>query len=73
MDVSRIQFIAVLRPKEIVEKMNGEVRKILSLPDVKERLATQGIEPVTSTPETLAELIKSDLARWAQVIKAAGI
>jgi tripartite-type tricarboxylate transporter receptor subunit TctC len=60
-------------PREIVTRLNREIVKILRLPDVRERLAGQGAEPVGNTPEEYAVLLKADLARWANVVKAAGI
>jgi len=60
-------------PREIVTRLNHEIVKILRLPDVRERLAGQGAEPVGNTPEEYAVLLKADLARWAKVVKAAGI
>ncbi|ARQ02712.1 LacI family transcriptional regulator [Pseudorhodoplanes sinuspersici] len=59
-------------PRDVVVKINEEVRRIFTLPDVRERLAAQGIEPKTSTPDDLTALVKSDLARWAKVIKDTG-
>lgn len=59
-------------PKEIVDKLNREVGKILAQADVKERLSAQGIEPSTTTPEEFAALIKTDLIRWAKVIRESG-
>jgi tripartite-type tricarboxylate transporter receptor subunit TctC len=59
-------------PKEIVGKLNGEVRRILQMADVKERFAQQGGEPSPSTPEELGEQIKSLVERWAKVVKASG-
>ena len=59
-------------PREIVDKLNREVGKILVQSDVKEKLSAQGIEPSTSTPEEFAVLVKADLARWAKVIKDSG-
>jgi len=60
-------------PKDITAKLNAEVTQILSTPDMRETLATQGLEAVTSTPEQFGALMNADLVRWAQVIKAAGI
>ena len=60
-------------PQEIVGKMQREVAAILAQPDVKDKLAAQGIEPGASSPEELTLLIKSDLARWAKVIKEGSI
>ena len=58
---------------DIVTRLNREIVKILRLPDVRERLAGQGAEPVGNTPEEYAVLLKADLARWAKVVKTAGI
>jgi tripartite-type tricarboxylate transporter receptor subunit TctC len=60
-------------PHEIISRLNGELTKALSAPDLKERLAAAGIEPVTGTPEQFAAFIKSETARFAKVIKEAGI
>jgi len=59
-------------PKEIVGKLNGEVVGIMNLPAVKERLAAQGAETYTSTPEKFAEMIKSETEKWAKVVKFSG-
>jgi tripartite-type tricarboxylate transporter receptor subunit TctC len=60
-------------PKDIIDKLNAEIARILALPDVRTKLLSQGNEPMASTPEQFAALIKADLARTAQVIKAANI
>ncbi len=60
-------------PMGIIAKLNAEVTLILSAPDMRETLAGQGLEVVTSTPEQFSTLMKTDLDRWARVIKAAGI
>jgi tripartite-type tricarboxylate transporter receptor subunit TctC len=60
-------------PKEIVARLNAEITQILSSPEMRETLANQGLDAVTGTPEQFAALMKTDLARWAQVIKTAGI
>lgn len=57
-------------PPDVVAKVKNEVHGMFTLPDVRERLAAQGIEPKTSTPDQLTALVKSDLARWADVIKS---
>ena len=57
-------------PRDIVQKINADARAIIARPDFQERLARDGIEPVGGTPEAFAAQIKSDLARWAQVVKA---
>jgi tripartite-type tricarboxylate transporter receptor subunit TctC len=60
-------------PKPIVDAIYREVAAILTLPVVRERLATQLMEPVGSTPEQFRALIGNEIARWAPVIKAANV
>ncbi len=60
-------------PKPIINKLSGEIAKILAMPDIKQKLAAQGFEPFISTPEEFAALIKADLAKYAKIIKAANI
>ena len=57
----------------IITRLNRELRAILEMQDVRERLAALGVEPVGSTPEQHAAHIKSELARWTPVIKATGM
>jgi len=60
-------------PREIIAKLNQDVAEILNTPEMREVLSNQGLEPVTGTPEEFGALIRTDLARWANVIKTAGI
>ena len=60
-------------PPGIVDKWSGEITRILMLPDVKERLSSQGLTPFVSTPEQMTSLIKASTERYAKVIKAANI
>lgn len=60
-------------PREIVKTLNAEIVKILSLPDVKENLTKLGLDPVGSTPEEFDAHIKLEVAKWAKVVKEAGI
>jgi tripartite-type tricarboxylate transporter receptor subunit TctC len=60
-------------PREIVMRLNGEIMKVLRMPDVRERLATQGAEAVGNSPEAYAASLKADLARWARVVATTGI
>jgi tripartite-type tricarboxylate transporter receptor subunit TctC len=53
--------------------LNGEIVRIVQLPDVRERLAAQGAEPLTGTPEQTGAFVRGEIARWAKVVKAAGI
>src|SRR5438045_8279808 len=49
-------------PKEIIAKLNHDITEILNAPEMRETLSNQGLEPVTSTPEQFAELVRTDLA-----------
>jgi tripartite-type tricarboxylate transporter receptor subunit TctC len=60
-------------PKDIITTLNREIVKILAQPDMKERLATLGFDPIGSTPEQFGARIKSELATWTKVIRDAGI
>ena len=60
-------------PADLVARLNADVNSVMALPEVRESLLKQGLIPVTSTPEALAALIKSDLGRWAKVIADAKI
>ena len=60
-------------PKAIVTLLNTELVKILAQPDVKERFASMGVETVGSTPAEFAEHLRNENARFAKVIRAAGI
>jgi tripartite-type tricarboxylate transporter receptor subunit TctC len=60
-------------PREIVQKLNAEVLKILALPDVRERFLAQGVEPVGSTPEQFGEHIRAQMSKWSKVVQDAGV
>lgn len=60
-------------PKHVIELLNGQIVKILKLPDVKERLATLGFDPVGSTPDELAAKIHSETDKWSKVVRQTNI
>jgi tripartite-type tricarboxylate transporter receptor subunit TctC len=60
-------------PRPIVQKLNGEIVRIARTPEVRERLAADGADPIGSSPEEFATYIKRELARWARVIEQARI
>jgi len=60
-------------PKPIVDKVSNELARILTLPDVKEKLASLGMDPFISTPENFLALMKSDYAKYGKVIKSANV
>ena len=59
-------------PAPVIAKLQGEMVKALKLPEVRERIAGFGFEPVGSTPEEFGEFVKADIARWAKVVKESG-
>ena len=60
-------------PRSVVARLHGEIVRIISIPAVREKLVAQGIEPVGSTPQEFEPFMKSEIAKWAGVIKAANI
>jgi len=60
-------------PDDVVAKLNTEINRILNLPDIRERLMQQGLDSLTGTPGQLAALVRSEIPKWAKVIKEAGI
>ena len=64
---------AAKTPPDIIAMLNTDIRAVLQLPDVRERLLKQGLEPAGTTPEAFDALIRSEIARWSAVVKEAGI
>jgi len=60
-------------PQAVVDKLNAEIDKALKSPDVRDRLALQGAEPLGSTPQEYGAYVKKELNRWAGVVKATGV
>ena len=60
-------------PKAIVARLNAEILRVLKIPEVKERLENVGFEIVGGTPEAFAQYIRSEIEKWARVVKASGI
>ena len=65
-------FAPANTPKPIIDKWQTEVRRILKLPDVAKRLADAGLDTVGGTPEELAAYQKSEITKWAKVVKDSG-
>ena len=53
--------------------MNKEIVDIMRAPEMRERLVSQGAEPLSSTPEQFAAYIKSEMVKWAKIVRDAGI
>ncbi len=60
-------------PRPIVTRLNAELVKIMHAPELKERLASLATDPATSTPEEFAAYIKQEIAKWAEVVRKAGL
>jgi len=60
-------------PKALVDKISAEVRRILALPDIRQRVTDLGFDVIASTPEQFAAQVRFEIERWGKVIKAAGI
>lgn len=60
-------------PKHLVNRLNEEISKTLALPEVRANLLKQGIEPVGGTPEQFAAHLRAEIAKFARVVKDAGI
>jgi tripartite-type tricarboxylate transporter receptor subunit TctC len=59
-------------PRDVQMKINAETARVLAMPDVKEKLATLGLDPNPGTPEQLATLVQTEMAKWAKVVKESG-
>jgi tripartite-type tricarboxylate transporter receptor subunit TctC len=60
-------------PREIIDRWNSEIVRVVALPDVKQRLQDLGFEPVADTPAHFGERIKTEIAKWAKVVHDANI
>lgn len=66
-------FVPSKTPKPVVARLNKELIRVLALPDVKDRLSRDGVEPGGSTPEQLNAVVQAEKKLWAKVIKDANI
>ena len=60
-------------PKPLLAKLNADLVKVLNMPDTQQRLAEQGVDAAPTTPEQFASHIRSEIIKWAKVVKEAGI
>ncbi len=66
-------FAPARTPRPVVERLNAELRKILAMPDVRQKLASHGMEPGGGTPDSLRDFLIADIEKWGKVIREAGI
>jgi tripartite-type tricarboxylate transporter receptor subunit TctC len=60
-------------PKELIMRWNTEINRVLQLPEIRARMAADGVEPAGGGPELFFELLKRDLAKWEKVVAHAHI
>jgi tripartite-type tricarboxylate transporter receptor subunit TctC len=60
-------------PKAIVDKLSTEIGGILAMPDIKEKIISQGVDPFISTPEQFTALMKADMAKYEKIVRLANI
>jgi tripartite-type tricarboxylate transporter receptor subunit TctC len=60
-------------PRAVITRLNAELVKVMHAPELKEKLAAMGTDPLTSTPEEFAAYIKSEIAKWGDVIRKSGV
>ncbi len=58
-------------PKPVIDRLNAEVQKVLSQPDVKEAWGKQGAVPMNMTPDEFRKFLDQDIEKWATVVKVA--
>ena len=70
-------FFALLGPAKlpthVVELLNREVNRVLEMPEIREKLALQGVEPLGGSPDKLAQVIHKELDKWSQLVKTASL
>ena len=59
-------------PPAVLAKLNGELNRMLAMPDVKQKFADQGVDPVGGPPERFAEHIRVQIEKWSKVVKESG-
>jgi tripartite-type tricarboxylate transporter receptor subunit TctC len=60
-------------PQPVAQRLNAEFVKVMREPDLKQRLAGLGADPLTSTPEEFSSYLRSEIDKWAKVVKASGM
>jgi len=66
-------FVPAGTPAPVVDRLHTEIRKILSAPEMQDKLKSFGMEPADLSTAQIAAFQKAEVEKWAQVIKAAGI
>jgi len=60
-------------PRAIIDKLNAEIARALNTPELRDRLTSQGADPIHNTPEQYTAFVQNEITKWGKVIQAAGI
>ena len=71
--LGEVRLVPSGTPPPLIHKLNAETNRVLEMAEVRERLSAQGVEVQGSTPGALMEFMRVDAARWARLVKDAGI
>jgi len=66
-------FLPAGAPKDVTARLATETARIVKLPEISQKLAGMGLQPVGSTPQELAEVVSSDMPKWARIVRDANI
>ena len=66
-------FLPAATPPALVDRLHAEVVRVMTMPEVRERLVALGMQPATNTPAEMAAYLKSDIAKWSKVVRDGGI
>lgn len=66
-------LVPVATSRDIVARLNADTAKVMGLPEIRGRLAGEGADPASSTPDEFAAFLRAEIERWAKVVKAANI
>ena len=59
-------------PREIINRLNSEIVKMLRLPEIEQLLQSSGVDPTPTTPEEFGAYVKSEFDKWQKVVKESG-
>jgi tripartite-type tricarboxylate transporter receptor subunit TctC len=66
-------LVPIATSKEIIARLNAEIKRTMALAEMRDRLAVEGADPVSNTPEQFGAFLRAEIERWAKVVKAANI
>lgn len=66
-------FVPARTPRPVVDRLNDTVKKIVTSDDVRQKFNPQGVEPAANSPEEFQAFLTSEIAKWAKVVRSAGL